>query len=250
MTEDILKVNKFKKGDKIKLSTIDHIYTSYTQMIKRHPWFALRWVYKEFPNIEHDFIIKAIYKHCMKDEYDTNKYCIVIQDVSTMQIYMTGEKGIEVATYKPKEIKEYDDKGNVIHSKDSDGYEYWNEYNDEGDMIHCKNSNGYEYWYEYDDNGNMIYSKSSEGFGHWNEYADKGKVIHSKHSNGFVFWCEDWYDDKGNLIHYKNSDGYEEWKEYDDKGNIIHSKNSDGYERWYEYDYKGNVIHCRDSNRL
>ena len=42
---------------------------------------------------------------------------------------------------------------NLIHYKDSNGYEYWNEYDVNNNLIHCKDSNGYEEWKEYDENG-------------------------------------------------------------------------------------------------
>ncbi|MEA3421004.1 MAG: hypothetical protein U9Q97_04945 [Acidobacteriota bacterium] len=39
-----------------------------------------------------------------------------------------------------------DEKGNMIHCKDSIGFEVW--YDKEGNEIHCKNSYGYESWYD------------------------------------------------------------------------------------------------------
>ena len=59
--------------------------------------------------------------------------------------------------------KEYDKNGNLIHSKDSDVFEYWREYDDNGNLIHYKDSNGVEYWKEYDKNGNLIHYKDSNG---------------------------------------------------------------------------------------
>ena len=43
-------------------------------------------------------------------------------------------------------IKGYDNKGNLIHQKDSNGYEYWYDYDNKGNEIHYKNSEGYGYW--------------------------------------------------------------------------------------------------------
>ena len=51
-------------------------------------------------------------------------------------------------------ITEYDAKGNEIHYKNSDGYEWWSEYDAKGNEIHYKNSDGDERWYEYEANGN------------------------------------------------------------------------------------------------
>ena len=44
-----------------------------------------------------------------------------------------------------EEWKEYDENNNVIHYKDSDGYEYWKEYDENNNVIHYKDSNGFEY---------------------------------------------------------------------------------------------------------
>ena len=39
------------------------------------------------------------------------------------------------------------------------GYEYWLDYDENGNIIHYKNSNGNEKWYDYDENGNIIHYK-------------------------------------------------------------------------------------------
>jgi YD repeat-containing protein len=90
----------------------------------------------------------------------------------------------------------YDSNGNIIHYKNSNGYEWWQEYDSNGNCIHSKNSNGYEWWREYDSNGNMIHSKNSDGYESWIEYDSDGNVIHYKDSNGIEFW----YDSDGKEI--------------------------------------------------
>jgi YD repeat-containing protein len=58
-------------------------------------------------------------------------------------------------------IREYNSNGKLIHSKRSDGYEYWYEYDANNNLIHYKNSDGYEKW--YDSKGNVIdRSRSTE----------------------------------------------------------------------------------------
>jgi hypothetical protein len=47
-----------------------------------------------------------------------------------------------------------DSKGNVVHTKDSDGYENWREYDENNNFIHYKDSFGSEAW--YDSRGNRI----------------------------------------------------------------------------------------------
>ena len=43
-----------------------------------------------------------------------------------------------------EEMKQFDDDGNLIHYRDSNGYEVWREYNDSGQEIHSRDSSGYE----------------------------------------------------------------------------------------------------------
>lgn len=53
-------------------------------------------------------------------------------------------------------IQEKDERDNIIHYKNSDGYEYWKEYDLNNNIIHYKDSDGYEYWNEYDSNNILI----------------------------------------------------------------------------------------------
>ena len=71
-------------------------------------------------------------------------------------------------------VIEYDRNGNEIHSKYSNGKEYWYEYDRNGNKIHSKDSDGYEEWYEYDGNGNEIHSKTKYGNEYWYEYDSNG----------------------------------------------------------------------------
>ena len=100
------------------------------------------------------------------------------------EVSVNGEmvsKWLEVAS-----ITEYDNKGNEIHSKNSDGFEEWYEYDSSGNKIHYKDTYGVEKWYEYDSKGNEIHSKESNGDEYWYEYDSSGNKIHSKESNGFL----------------------------------------------------------------
>ena len=88
------------------------------------------------------------------------------------------------------------------------------EYDNNGNLIRYKDSNGYEQWYDYDENGNCIHNKDSNGFEYWNDYDENGNLIHYKDSNG----CELWkgYDNKQNCltlndtVSLMNSDDYKE----------------------------------------
>lgn len=85
-------------------------------------------------------------------------------------------------------FSEYDEKGNPIYVRTSNGYEVWyeNTYNEKGNLIHIKTSDGNEKWYEHDENGNIAYSKNAVGFEEWFKYNDKGILIHYKNSNGII----------------------------------------------------------------
>ena len=68
-----------------------------------------------------------------------------------------------------------DSKGNVIHYKASDGYEYWREFDEKSNVIHYKDSTGFEVWTEFDEKDNEIYYKNSKGDEYW--YDSRGKLI-------------------------------------------------------------------------
>jgi len=81
-------------------------------------------------------------------------------------------------------ITEYDKDGNIIHYKDSDGFEYWNKYDKNNNLIYHKDSDGDEYWNEYKNN-NLIYHKTSGGYESWYEYKNNKVINHLVHySNG------------------------------------------------------------------
>lgn len=86
-----------------------------------------------------------------------------------------------------KAFKEYDKDGNIIRLRENyDGIEYeeWFEYDDRGNMIHCKNSFGLESWKEYNENNRTTHYKDSNGKEWFIEYGEDGKINKIKHSNG------------------------------------------------------------------
>ena len=76
-----------------------------------------------------------------------------------------------------------DSKGQVIHYKTSDYYQWWQDFDEYGNMTHFKSEHVsandklmvVEFWKKYDANGGLIH------------YMDN-------------FGCENWYDGKGKLI--------------------------------------------------
>ena len=74
------------------------------------------------------------------------------------------------------EIKEYDKNNNLIHFRDTTGYESWYEYDKNNNVIHCRYSTGYESWYEYDTNNNVIHGRDSYGYEDWYDENGHGEL--------------------------------------------------------------------------
>jgi len=87
---------------------------------------------------------------------------------------------------KQKELKLYNEKGDLVYEfyKDPDGC--W-----------CERT--------YDGKGNRVTYKRSNGYWGESTYDDKGNELTFKNSYGN--WIERTYDDKGNQLTYKNSNG-------------------------------------------
>ena len=83
----------FKRGSQVKCDP-DECYVSYSQFIKWHPQYAIRWAYKASPNAGDIFTVLGIYNHVRKDKWDTNKYCVVVRN-KIKQIFLMGENGIK-----------------------------------------------------------------------------------------------------------------------------------------------------------
>ena len=148
-------------------------------------------------------------------EYDANGNKIYTKDIE-------NANNVEI-------WKDYDSNGNEIYIRTSKGDEtrYTYQYDEKSNIIHCKDSTGFEYWCEYDTNGNCIHSKNSSGTERWFEYDSSGneiyfKVFRLKYNNSHEYWYE--YDAKGNKIYEKE---------------LHHNYNVDKdtflKEIWYEY---------------
>lgn len=113
------------------------------------------------------------------------------------EVTVEGEQLYKWVEYS--EITEYDLNGKEIHSKDSDGDEWWYESDSKGNEIHSKDSDGYEWWWEYDSNGKEIHYKTSSGYEEWYESDSNGNKIHSKNSYGCECWYEYTFHPNGNV---------------------------------------------------
>lgn len=85
----------FRPKDIVSLKTDEQTYLNYSQMMKRHPQYALRWAYKSRPNTSDLYQILKIYPHVLPSAYDENEWCVIIQNLITRQIYMVGEYALE-----------------------------------------------------------------------------------------------------------------------------------------------------------
>ena len=75
------------------------------------------------------------------------------------ELIKSADKLIKFSKEIPDNVKiEYDD--------DEDVYSI-SEYDNNGNQIHYKGSNGFEYWKKYDSNGQLIYSKNNKGYEKW-----------------------------------------------------------------------------------
>ena len=72
-------------------------------------------------------------------------------------------KKVKVETFFNGSVYKYDENGNIIYHKSSDGNEYWHEYDSNGNEIHFKDNHGDEEWREYDANGKLIHYKDTKG---------------------------------------------------------------------------------------
>lgn len=104
-----------------------------------------------------------------------------------------------------KEIKKYDERGNLIYMK-----------------VPTEE----ELWYKYDERGNEVYRKYSNGCEMRFEYDDRNNEIHFKKSNGDKCLYECWreFDKNNNMIYFKNGDGWESFNKYENNRYITISE--------------------------
>lgn len=133
-----------------------------------------------------------------------------------------------------------------IKTQIKNGWTGWSnisDFDERGNLIHTKADNETETWMRYDDNNNKIYKRTlkvypsgkeeiKEEF--W-EYNIRCDVVNYRNSDGFKRTTK--YNENKDVIYYEDSYGYWEASEYDEDGNIISYKNSDGFEEQYEYEY-------------
>ena len=114
---------------------------------------------------------------------------------------------------------EYNEKGTMISYREiNDKEECITEYDENGNEIHHKYSNGFEVWKEYDKNNNLIHYKESVGYEEKYEYGETTKY-HFKYPDGKESIYE--VDDDGKTLHIKDNTGNESWYTYDENGDVL-----------------------------
>ena len=129
--------------------------------------------------------------------------------------YLLGFLGIPALSFgKNKEQKKISNKKNISGNKIE-------RYDDRGNLIYSKNQQGSEIWQEFDDDNNRTkrYTKWGDGFDlkYWDKFDKRGNHIYSKCKNKKADYCSEWwrkYDKNNKEIYYKNSKGCELYKKY------------------------------------
>lgn len=134
--------------------------------------------YSDLENKINEYIISVLenYNNSSKDTEDSKiKYK---KDSKGIEHWF--KNGYEIHREYPNgESLWYDDNGYIIYAKDPENkYEIWNEYDENGNCIHHRDSNGHEYWKEYNEKGNLIHFKNSDGKETW--FDDNGKELKEK----------------------------------------------------------------------
>ena len=81
------------KGDKVTINP-DNCYFSYSQFIKRHPRYAIRWAYKVIPEARETYTVIGVHRHVMSERFDVeNTRCVVVQN-KIKQIFLIGNTGV------------------------------------------------------------------------------------------------------------------------------------------------------------
>lgn len=81
------------------------------------------------------------------------------------------------------ELMERNERGQVTHTCDCDGFEEWFEYDADGNKTYRKNSEGEEWWYNKD--GKIThYKDATSKYEKWYTYDDNGKQTSCKVKDG------------------------------------------------------------------
>ena len=178
-------------------------------------------------------ICKHGFHYCDKMEdtlsyYDYNPIKFILMEVEILGNVVTQDDKSVTDEMKVLRIVSPDEYNDEMKSKISSCT-----YDDAGNMLTRKNSNGYKESYTYDDAGNMLTIENSNGRKASWTYDDAGNTLTYVDSNGYK---ESWtYDDAGNKLTYEDSyNGCKESYTYDDAGNMLTREDSNGRKVSYD----------------
>lgn len=197
-------------------------------------------------------------------EWNADTYTAKIK----MAVPVVSESKIGNITYKYT----YDDNGDLILTKGSDGYErkcYYDDnrneifveamgswrkyaYDSKENLVYEEDDDGTYTKYEYDANCNLIYKEKSDGT--WTKLicdAYGNQIVESSYidytENGLNHYAERWskytYDSMENEIYREDSDGGWTKRTYDSYGRIIKLEGNRFSCTEFQYDSAGNLIY-------
>jgi hypothetical protein len=123
-------------------------------------------------------------------------------------------------------------------------YVIHNEYDENGNEIYKKFTDGYWIKRQYNSDNKLIYSYCADSDGNWHKYEydfKKNKSVYYKDSIGF--WVKIQYDANDNIIYYESSKGGWVKAEWDSLGRETYYESSSGYVLETKYDDNGNPIY-------
>jgi YD repeat-containing protein len=147
-----------------------------------------------------------------------------------------------------RNVSEYYDEGRLKYKETVvNGLTTWQEFNNNGDVVREKNSDGVVRESEYSGR-NLTYFKEehSNGFSYelWLEYDANGNVTHRRDTQGDEWWRT--YDADGRETYYKNG-AVERWRTYDAKGHEIERRDKAGVVFEKQYDADGKEVYYKDA---
>jgi YD repeat-containing protein len=100
----------------------------------------------------------------------------------------------------------YDEHGNIVSYKYSDGTSWIKTYDENGNELTYKDSKGVSWVKTYDENGNELTYENNKGFSCMYEYYNEGKTVKYKSNSGDSNIST--YDEQGNILTYQNNKGW------------------------------------------
>ncbi len=177
------------------------------------------------------------------------------REVSLQHIQELDSKGrvtSEESESGPRTFYSYDKKGHLLLLSSGD-FQISYDYNKKGFLTHTKNSDGLEEWYEYDKNGLLLMIKDSEGYGKKYSYDQTGKLIElseiefshgkSEDEGEILLYSERYtYNNAGQKVKMEYSYGDSTLYFYDEEGRLVKESYSSGNYKEYIYSKEGKLL--------